>query len=289
MKNYMRIYLYIVLLFLGVTINGYSQITYPIKQAAKAITSKVIKTTSKNGTKTSVRYGAKRSVINPKISMSAKSIAALPTSKILSAGSESLCIKYANKFSSAVPRKVKNEIDHYVEFFLVKERDNLMKKVRKGEILTDKEYSRLEELKKMLPKEGRELSREERIKIIDKIDKSIQSITTEIPKELSLDRFVHILLRHTSPLYDKSYFSISSSDELIKGIKDVIKNGNVIKKKCIYYYKTYDIPIGYDKDGITPVKKWLVICKLDDGELISSYPINDEYLSILKKKSIMDN
>ena len=206
----MRTILFIIMLLLESIANGYSQVAYPMKQIIKDVASKAI---TKQGASIAAKQGTKRAAINgSKTLFVTGTIKSFPTSKTLSSGAEYLCAKYPSKFSNAIPQKVKNEIDSYVDNVLVKERNYLRNQERGGRVLTDKENDRLKELNRMLPKEGRELSDNERINILNKIDLSTESISVKIPDNLSFDRWVHILLRHTSPQYQKSYFNFSSSD-----------------------------------------------------------------------------
>lgn len=270
----MRIHNLILLLLLTVfKIDGYSQITYPIKQVTKSAISKTLKSTSKQNVKTTISKGAKVLTISSIKGESIKLM--LPTNKTLSVGAKKLCEEFSGKFPNADFRKVITDINHYKKNVLVEERNFLTNRLNSKKDLTAQQKNRLEELNYMLPKEGYDLSDDAVKKIIK--DLSSQSITTKIPDYWTYDRWIHVTLRHTSPQFRKSYFSFTDCDDLIKNIDDVIKTGKTRQTdKCTYYLKTFDNPIGYDKNHSTPLYDWLVICK-NDGSIITSYPINKNH------------
>lgn len=270
----MRTHNLILLLLLTVfKIDGYSQITYPIKQVTKSAISKTLKSTSKQNVKTTISKGAKVLTTSSIKGESVKLM--LPTNKTLSVGAKELCEEFSGKFPNADFRKVITDINHYKKNVLIEERNFLTNRLNSKKGLTAQQKNRLEDLNHMLPKEGYDLSNDAVKKIIK--DLSSQSITTKIPDYWTYDRWIHVTLRHTSPQFSKSYFSFTNYDDLIKNIDDVIKTGKTRQTdKCTYYLKTFDNPIGYDKNHSTPLYDWLVICK-NDGSIITSYPINKNH------------
>lgn len=169
---------------------------------------------------------------------------------------------------------VLKELDKYSNFVLLEEKRFLKRRLASLSVEQKNHYDRLNRL---YPKEGRILD-------ISYLPSRVE-LTHALPDCISIDRWVHIALKHGTKRYigNNTYFHPNFFENITKEIPDIIKKPSYPPRKSgdnFLYIKEYPHTVGFNKDG-KDIKNILVVVN-KDGKVISSYPVSDEYLKYNK-------
>lgn len=181
---------------------------------------------------------------------------------------------------------VLKELDIYSNFVLLEEKRFLKNHMASLSVEQKNYYDRLNRL---YPKEGRILD-------ISYLPSRVE-LTHALPDCISIDRWVHIALKHGTKRYDiekekgkkivkkvNTYFHPNFFENITKEIPDIIKKPSYPPIKSgdnFLYIREYQHTVGFNKDG-KEIKRVFVYTN-KEGKVVTSFPPTDEYFKKEKK------
>ena len=164
---------------------------------------------------------------------------------------------------------VLNELNKYSKDVLIQER-NYLKYHMASLSVEQKNYYDL--LNRVYPKEGYILE-------ISYLPSRIE-LTHALPDCISIDRWVHIAMKHGTKRYigNNTYFHPEMLQKITDEIPVILKEPSFRPKMSgdrFLYIKEYPHTVGFNKDG-KEIKRIIVITN-KEGKVVTSFPPTDEY------------